>query len=187
MSIVVEFTMSVFASAGVIGGESEESRVMLLAAITIGLWLDPYDRTTQLSEVRVDDSASMIFFSYDGIQSAPIVFEELKNRSRKRMNKVLNRSFILLTGFYSLLGVLGYLSYAPNVPELIVFRQPLEGSPENDWVMVIARIVIAAALSAAVPINLLPTRRGIQHMIVGSRGFSSFANKVLTTGLLALA
>lgn len=229
MTIVVELTLSVFTSLGIIGG-GDELRVILLAALTIGLWL-PLSMAEQLSSLRyvavlcvfgivyitavvvgqspsyiaanidhlaesgayiftdlkVLDAASVMFFAYDGIQSAPIIFEELINRSKRRMNKVINRSFLFLTVFYSLLGVLGYLSYAPTVPELILFRQPLEGDQEHDWVMVIGRVVIAVSLAVAVPINLLPTRRGIEHMVIGERGFSSWANQALTTGLLGLA
>jgi len=74
---------------------------------------------------------------------------------------------------YCILGAFGYLSTLEDTPNIIIMRD-LPSTLDNDWLMVIARILMAFTLVLAVPINLPPCRNSIQKLIFKVEGRASF-------------
>jgi amino acid permease len=128
------------------------------------------------------DAASLTIFAYDGIINIPTIFSELQHRSTARMHKVTFRACLMLMLLYSTLGILGYISYAGNVPNLIVFRPP--PGPGEDWLMVTAQLIVAFSLMFSVPIKVIPTRKSLEHMFFSSGQFGSFGHTVSTVLIL---
>lgn len=75
---------------------------------------------------------------------------------------MLIRAFIILTSLYVALALLGYLSYADNIPKLVVFRPGLDGDEAADYPMVVGRILVGCYLTLAVPMVINPTRKAIE-------------------------
>ena len=85
------------------------------------------------------------------------IYDELNNRNLRRMGKVASRAMTAVLLPYIMLGMFGYLSVPSDTPQLIIMRR----SPHavtNDWLMVIARILMTITLIIAVPINVPPCR-----------------------------
>mmetsp|Transcript_7552 Transcript_7552/g.975 ORF Transcript_7552/g.975 Transcript_7552/m.975 type:complete len:80 (+) Transcript_7552:813-1052(+) len=79
------------------------------------------------------------------------------------MNKIINRSIILSTVVYLLLGVFGYLSYMDNMPSLIIERNPLTGGV--DWLMMVAKLLLTVSLLGAVLLANNPLRLQIVKIL----------------------
>ena len=128
------------------------------------------ENTTPIAYFRWDlkalDAIGVIFFSFDNALIIPVFYDELSNRKPKRMVKVLKRSFGLLVLLYLALGVLGYLSYAGNMPDLVVLRPSLQGT--YDWPMLVGRVVYIMTLMMQIPFCLYPLRLATQQFIGGS-------------------
>jgi len=78
------------------------------------------------------------------------------------MYKVINRALFISIMFYTLIGTLGYLSYIDNIPKLVLFRNPIEGTYLTDWPMVIGRLLLALTLILSIPININPNRLALK-------------------------
>lgn len=74
---------------------------------------------------------------------------------------------------YCILGLFGYLSTLEDTPKIIIMRD-LPSTLDNDWLMVIARILMAFTLVLAVPINLPPCRNSIQRLVFKVKGRAPF-------------
>lgn len=85
------------------------------------------------------------------------VYDELQRRNLRRMNKVATRSLVGVLVPYIILSIFGYLSTLDDTPNMIIMRSaPRHIS--NDWLMVLARILMSITLVIAVPINIPPCR-----------------------------
>lgn len=102
------------------------------------------------------DAVSILVFSFNGITSVPVIFTELRDGTKERMNKIINRSILLSTIVYLLLGVFGYMSYMDNMPSLIIERDPLMGG--TDWLMMAAKLVLTISLLGAILLANNPLR-----------------------------
>lgn len=86
------------------------------------------------------------------------------------MYKVINRAIFVSITLYTPIGILGYLSYLDDIPKLVIFRDPIEGSFLYDWPMVAARILLALTLTLSIPININPNRLTLKQAFFGSDG-----------------
>ena len=131
------------------------------------------------------DALSITIFAYEASRGIPIIYRELRNRSQERMKKVIYRANGLSILMYTSIGVLGYLSYINNMPDLVVFREPLSGgSPSYDWVMVVGRLGVALTLTMGVPLNLNPARLGLTQLISGTNYEENMFRHIVLTLLL---
>lgn len=74
----------------------------------------------------------------------------------------------MLALLYCALGVLGYISYVYDIPNLIIFRPTLGGiNKSEDWPMVAGRFMVCIYLNMAIPLNLNPLRKSIEFFITG--------------------
>jgi len=111
------------------------------------------------------DSLTLTIFAYTAMTGMPIVYQELQNRSYKRMTKVIDRSMGLSAILYICIGTVGYISLGETTPELITDRFYVFGGV--DWYMIVAKFLIAVTLIAGVAINMNPLRIGVQQMFLG--------------------
>lgn len=111
------------------------------------------------------DALNLTLFAYDACTAIPMIYEELHNRSFRRMSKVIDRSLMLSAVLYISIGLMGYISLGEATPELITDRDYYWG--ELDWWMIVAKFMIASTLVAAISINMNPLRLSIQQMVFG--------------------
>ncbi|OMJ67148.1 hypothetical protein SteCoe_35764 [Stentor coeruleus] len=88
------------------------------------------------------------------------VYKELNNKNLRRMGKVARRAMLTVLIPFSILALFGYLSTLSHTPNLIIMRRA-PAAISNDWLMVIARILMSITLVIAVPINIPPCRKCI--------------------------
>ncbi|MCJ8736234.1 hypothetical protein PDJAM_G00256660 [Pangasius djambal] len=111
------------------------------------------------------------------------MYEELKDRSRRKMQNVANVSFLSMFVMYLLAALFGYLTFHDVVePELLhtyskVFK--------FDVVLLIVRLAVLVAVTLTVPVVLFPIRTSVNHLLGASKDFSWIRHIVITVALLA--
>jgi len=99
---------------------------------------------------------------------------ELRANNLRRVSKVAMRAVGLIVVPYIALGSFGYLSTLEETPTLILMRQP-PTSISNDWLMVVARVLMTLTLVFAVPINIPPCRASIIKTLFRVEGTPPFS------------
>ncbi|XP_048450265.1 sodium-coupled neutral amino acid transporter 2 [Rhincodon typus] len=106
------------------------------------------------------------------------IYEELKDRSRKKMQRVSNVSFLFIFVMYLMAALFGYLTFNENVePELLhtyskVYR--------FDVVLLIVRLAVLVAVILTVPVVLFPIRTSVQQLLFSSKEFSWIRHTIIT-------
>ncbi|XP_008314291.1 sodium-coupled neutral amino acid symporter 2 isoform X2 [Cynoglossus semilaevis] len=111
------------------------------------------------------------------------MYEELKDRSRRRMQGVANVSFLAMFIMYLLAGLFGYLTFNAHVePELLHTYSRVY---KYDVLLMIVRLAVLSAVTLTVPVVLFPIRTSINQHVTKSKEFSWIRHIVITVALLA--
>ncbi|XP_076862950.1 sodium-coupled neutral amino acid symporter 2 isoform X2 [Brachyhypopomus gauderio] len=111
------------------------------------------------------------------------MYEELKDRSRRRMQGVANVSFLAMFIMYLLAALFGYLTFSDAVePELLHTYSKVY---KFDVVLLIVRLAVLTAVTLTVPVVLFPIRTSVNHLLGASKEFSWFRHITITFCLLA--
>ncbi|XP_020651193.3 sodium-coupled neutral amino acid symporter 2 [Pogona vitticeps] len=110
------------------------------------------------------------------------IYEELKQRSRRRMMKVSNVSFFAMFLMYLLAALFGYLTFYGNVePELLHTYSEVLGS---DVLLLIVRLAVLMAVTLTVPVVIFPIRSSINQLLCADKEFSWLRHCAITIALL---
>ncbi|KAJ8405333.1 hypothetical protein AAFF_G00323240 [Aldrovandia affinis] len=111
------------------------------------------------------------------------MYEELKDRSRKRMQGVANVSFLAMFIMYLLAALFGYLTFNVHVePELLHTYSKVS---KFDTVLLVVRLAVLTAVTLTVPVVLFPIRTSVNQLLCASKEFSWIRHFVITVLLLA--
>ncbi|KAM9327715.1 sodium-coupled neutral amino acid symporter 2-like [Pholidichthys leucotaenia] len=111
------------------------------------------------------------------------LYEELKDRSRRRMQGVANVSFLAMLIMYLLAALFGYLTFNINVePELL---HTYSGYYKYDVLLLIVRLAVVTAVTLTVPVVLFPIRTTVNHLLWPTKEFSWIRHIIITVVLLA--
>ncbi|XP_031162325.1 sodium-coupled neutral amino acid transporter 2 [Sander lucioperca] len=111
------------------------------------------------------------------------MYEELKDRSRRKMQGVANVSFLAMFIMYLLAALFGYLTFNVNVePELLHTYSKIY---KADVVLLIVRLAVLTAVTLTVPVVLFPIRTSVNHLLCASKEFSWIRHTIITVVLLA--
>ncbi|XP_026888806.1 sodium-coupled neutral amino acid transporter 2 [Electrophorus electricus] len=111
------------------------------------------------------------------------MYEELKDRSRKKMQGVANVSFLAMFVMYLLAALFGYLTFSDAVePELLHTYSKVY---KFDVVLLIVRLAVLTAVTLTVPVVLFPIRTSVNHLLGASKEFSWIRHVIITFTLLA--
>ena len=72
-------------------------------------------------------SAGIVFFAFTNQAQLLPIYNNLDNPIKRRIIKVIARSTSIVTTFYLLMGLFGYLATANMTSEIVLFREPLPG------------------------------------------------------------
>ncbi|XP_061689083.1 sodium-coupled neutral amino acid transporter 3-like [Syngnathoides biaculeatus] len=98
------------------------------------------------------------------------IYTELRNPTKKKMQKVSNISIFVMYTMYFLAALFGYLTFYGNVePELLHTYSRID---PYDTMILCVRLAVLTAVTLTVPIVLFPVRRAIQHMLFPTKAFS---------------
>lgn len=111
------------------------------------------------------------------------MYEELKDRSRKKMQGVANVSFLAMFIMYLLAALFGYLTFNIHVePELLHTYSKIY---QFDVLLLIVRLAVLTAVTLTVPVVLFPIRTSINQHVSSSKEFSWIRHTIITIVLLA--
>ncbi|XP_078138338.1 sodium-coupled neutral amino acid symporter 2 isoform X2 [Centroberyx gerrardi] len=111
------------------------------------------------------------------------MYEELKDRSRKKMQGVANVSFLAMFIMYLLAALFGYLTFNVHVePELLHTYSKVY---KFDVILLIVRLAVLTAVTLTVPVVLFPIRTSVNQLLCASKEFSWVRHTIITVVLLA--
>uniref|UniRef100_A0A8D3CB76 Sodium-coupled neutral amino acid symporter 2 n=1 Tax=Scophthalmus maximus TaxID=52904 RepID=A0A8D3CB76_SCOMX len=111
------------------------------------------------------------------------MYEELKDRSRGKMQGVANVSFLAMFIMYLLAALFGYLTFNIHVePELLHTYSKFF---KSDVILLIVRLAVLTAVTLTVPVVLFPIRTSINQHLSSSKEFSWIRHTIITIVLLA--
>ncbi|KAM4615190.1 sodium-coupled neutral amino acid symporter 2 [Polymixia lowei] len=111
------------------------------------------------------------------------MYEELKDRSRRKMQGVANVSFLAMFIMYLLAALFGYLTFNVRVePELLHTYSKIY---QFDVILLIVRLAVLTAVTLTVPVVLFPIRTSVNQLLCASKEFSWVRHTVITVILLA--
>ncbi|KAF7664667.1 hypothetical protein LDENG_00170000 [Lucifuga dentata] len=98
------------------------------------------------------------------------IYTELRNPSKKKMQKVSNISIFIMYTMYFLAALFGYLTFFDNVEaELLHTYNRID---PYDTLVLCVRVAVLTAVTLTVPIVLFPVRRAIQQMLFPNKSFN---------------
>ncbi|KAG5267362.1 hypothetical protein AALO_G00220870 [Alosa alosa] len=110
------------------------------------------------------------------------MYEELKDRSRRRMQGVANVSFLGMFIMYLLAALFGYLTFNEHVePELLHTYSKVY---KADVILLIVRLAVLTAVTLTVPVVLFPIRTSVNALLCASKEFSWIRHTIITMVLL---
>jgi len=95
------------------------------------------------------------------------VQQELYNPTRRRFKKVLYRAEFIIFALYTVMGVIGYLSFPGNVNGNI-----LKNYPADDTFMLISRICLSFTLIAGCALIMFPLRVALERELFPNNEYS---------------
>ncbi|XP_067110936.1 sodium-coupled neutral amino acid symporter 2 [Osmerus mordax] len=111
------------------------------------------------------------------------MYEELKDRSHRKMQGVANVSFLAMFIMYLLAALFGYLTFNVNVePELLHTYSKVY---KADVILLIVRLAVLTAVTLTVPVVLFPIRTSVNQLLCPSKDFSWIRHSIITIVLLA--
>uniref|UniRef100_A0A4W5KIK1 Sodium-coupled neutral amino acid symporter 2 n=1 Tax=Hucho hucho TaxID=62062 RepID=A0A4W5KIK1_9TELE len=111
------------------------------------------------------------------------MYEELKDRSRRKMQRVANVSFLSMFIMYLLAALFGYLTFNVHVePELLHTYSKVY---KSDVILLIVRLAVLTAVTLTVPVVLFPIRTSVNQLLCASKEFSWIRHTIITVVLLA--
>uniref|UniRef100_A0A4W6D1Q1 Solute carrier family 38 member 3 n=1 Tax=Lates calcarifer TaxID=8187 RepID=A0A4W6D1Q1_LATCA len=112
------------------------------------------------------------------------IYTELRNPTKKKMQKVSNISIFVMYSMYFLAALFGYLTFYDNVePELLHTYSRID---PYDTLILCVRVAVLTAVTLTVPIVLFPVRRAIQQMLFPTKSFNWLRHTAIALILLTL-
>ena len=123
-----------------------------------------------------------LFFAYTSQNAVFPIIEAVKERTKKKIDKIFYISSIIDCIIYILIGILGYLTQPIDTPDLIIERKSVF---KKDYFMIIGRILLTLTLLG----KIAPNYNAARSTILSSFGYdinnySTFLNCIITIPLL---
>ena len=126
-------------------------------------------------------SISITFFAYTAHTNIFPVYDELKSRGMRRMNKVTKRSVGLEFLLYVIFGTSAYLVFKNDVDGDI-----LNNFDDNNYLIMAGRIAITLSLFIALPVNINPARKNFESLFFKDKPFSTIRHIIFTLLLMII-
>ncbi|KAM9324740.1 sodium-coupled neutral amino acid transporter 3 [Gastrophryne carolinensis] len=112
------------------------------------------------------------------------IYTELKDASKKKMQRVSNISIAVMYCMYFLAALFGYLTFYDHVESELLHTYSYV-DPFNTLILCV-RVAVLVAVTLTVPIVLFPVRRAIQQMLFSNKEFSWIRHVIIAVVLLTL-
>ncbi|KAK4684951.1 hypothetical protein P7C73_g5205, partial [Tremellales sp. Uapishka_1] len=101
-------------------------------------------------------------FAYTCAQNLFPIFNELKDRSQKRMNIVMASSIGSAAAVYEVLGIIGYLTFGDKVGSNVIAMYPA-----TSLVIAVGRLGMVLLVGLSYPLQALPCRQSLHGLTAG--------------------
>ncbi len=123
-----------------------------------------------------------LFFAYASQIAVFPIINTVKDRTKKKVDKIFYLSSIIDGSIYIIIGILGYLTQPIDTPDLIIERKSIF---KNDYFMIIARILLILTVLG----KIAPIYNSARVTIISSCGYdinnySTFLNCIITIPLI---
>lgn len=161
-------------------------------------FLQPTASVPHMAFNTTDDSCRPHYFYFNSqtVYAVPIltfsfvchpailpIYEELKDRSRRRMMNVSKISFFAMFLMYLFAALFGYLTFYENVEsELLHTYSKVLGT---DILLLIVRLAVLMAVTLTVPVVIFPIRSSITQLFCPTKDFTWWRHGLITVSILA--
>ncbi|WWD22334.1 hypothetical protein CI109_106825 [Kwoniella shandongensis] len=101
-------------------------------------------------------------FAYTCSQNLFPIYNELENKSQKRMNTVIGTSIGSAAVVYEILGIVGYLTFGSKVGSNVIAMYP-----PTSLIVALGRFGIVLLVGLSYPLQALPCRASLHHLTHG--------------------
>uniref|UniRef100_A0A8C6WV17 Sodium-coupled neutral amino acid symporter 2 n=1 Tax=Neogobius melanostomus TaxID=47308 RepID=A0A8C6WV17_9GOBI len=192
VSVTIILPLSLLKNLGYLGYTSGLS---LLCMVFFLIVVSLFPQQTKIKSEAVTECAFLFLFPQT-VYAVPFLtfafvchpailpmYEELKDRSRRKMQSVANVSFLAMFIMYLLAALFGYLTFNIHVePELLHTYSKID---HNDVILLIVRLAVLTAVTLTVPVVLFPIRTSVNQLMCASKEFSWVRHTLITVVLLA--
>mmetsp|Transcript_1471 Transcript_1471/g.1717 ORF Transcript_1471/g.1717 Transcript_1471/m.1717 type:complete len:217 (-) Transcript_1471:217-867(-) len=130
-------------------------------------------------------SVPFVIFSNLYQPTVPMIYNELQNKSKPRMRRVLIIGGIVVTILYafdSVFGYLGVISQEALLNTLLTKKNVLEVE-YGSWAFNIAVLALLFTVIFSVPIIILPTKDDFESVFFGKNTMTTKQNVIVTIGI----
>ncbi|XP_036311050.1 sodium-coupled neutral amino acid transporter 2 isoform X3 [Pipistrellus kuhlii] len=162
-------------------------------------FIDPTALVPHMAFNTTDDGSCRphyFFFNSQTVYAVPIltfsfvchpailpIYEELKDRSRRRMMNVSKISFFAMFLMYLFAALFGYLTFYDKVEsELLHTYSKVLGA---DILLLIVRLAVLMAVTLTVPVVIFPIRSSITQLFCPKKDFTWWRHGLITVSILA--
>ncbi|XP_062850029.1 sodium-coupled neutral amino acid transporter 4 [Trichomycterus rosablanca] len=110
------------------------------------------------------------------------IYSELKDRSRRKMQRVSNLSILAMLVMYMLSALFGYLTFYDNVEAELLHT--FTKVYKFDTMLLLVRLAVLTAVTLTVPIVLFPIRSSITTLLFPGREFSWIRHILIAAAIL---
>ena len=121
-------------------------------------------KVTNLSIVSWEALAELLL-TFDCSRFLFIICYEMTGYTYRRITKILNRSYALTLVIYLIVGCLGYVAFLGKSPDWMQVDETL--LPISDWGTGILRVCYTVSLLLLMPLNVIPARVSLLHLVSG--------------------
>ena len=126
-----------------------------------------------------------VFYIYSCHAGAFPVYKTLRNNTTKRIKKVFRRSILLDIMVYFFVSAASFITSPMNPPELILYREDLDGfSP--DYFIIVAKVGIIFDLFFSTPANYAGLRISLFELMWGNSNITDGKNVFVTLIILII-
>ena len=126
-----------------------------------------------------------VFYIYSCHAGAFPVYKTLRKNTTRRIKKVFRRSILLDIGVYFFVAAASFITAPENPPELILYRENLEGF-NPDYFIIVAKIGIILNLFFSTPANYAGLRISLFELIWGNSDITNIKNVLVTLIILSI-
>lgn len=105
-----------------------------------------------------------LFYAYSCHYGVYPIYQKLKDNSDDRINKVIIRAIVIVSLFFIVVGIVGYLTEPNHTHDLIIKRNNIfEGV---DYIMTVCRLLVVLVLFAKIPNNYTAMRISLFNIFI---------------------
>ena len=136
-------------------------------------------------DLNIIRSFVTLLFAYTSLNAVFTIIEAVKERTKKKIDKIFYISLIIDCIIYILIGILGYLTQPIDTPDLIIERKSVF---KKDYFMIIGRILLTLTVLG----KIAPVYNSARTIFLSSIGidinnYSTLLNCAITIPLILLS